>query len=787
MTVASVIQQLRAWIYKLTSIHQNARTAPDDVTADIPIKTASEDLLRRSRFVDRIVQVLIHVHARESVVFAIRGPWGSGKTSLKNLILEKIRKISPDSVLLEFNPWQWSDADAIARALFSQMASKLGGSHSPEATARAKALRKYASVLTAAADPLEKLSGAKDDLSSWVMIIAGLSVSAGIGASLPHWQIAWITAVFLAVALFLKFFGRVLRWFGRDSSNEPLDDIRADIEARLAKLSAPLIVFVDDIDRLESHEIQNLFRQIKVNANLPNIVFVLLFQSTIVENALGPVSGGNGRAYLEKIVQSNFDLPPVSPASLHRVFTEILQERIGDVAVAKNGFDEVRWGNVLIGGIQPYLKNLRDVRRLAGSIVNLIPLHQGDRTFEANIVDFLALETLHVFEPELYAAIPLNKNVLLQMFRHASDRRDDLDKSAMENLVRLGDEDRRKTIESLLKELFPRVSWTIGGSHYGEEWITEWTKAKRVCSPRLFDRYFELQLPDGAVSESEFEEFLESSDSENDLKRLIADFESRGLLQDLASRLDESRELLPKASISILLPAIFDIGDKLSQISNSPFDGGYLNAWRAASWYLRGEENVEQRGKIFLDAMRKSASLAVPATLISIDMDHREKPSESGDARFDDETLALAKTLWVEKLVARSKLPDELLSDNNLVPFLYRWREFTGDTNTVRKWLRHVSATDAALAQIICRFISVGSTHTLGDYVGRKTEHFNRDGIEVFFDLGKLASRVDKMDKNALSPEQSRVVKIFRKSLGDWLTSPAEDERDGRSSKRRKR
>lgn len=110
---------------------------------------------------------------------------------------------------------------------------------------------------------------------------------------------------------------------------------------------------------------------------------------------------------------------------------------------------------------------------------------------------------------------------------------------------------------------------------------------------------------------------------------------------------------------------------------------------------------MEQRGKAFLDAMRESASLAVPATLISIDMDHREKTSESGDARFDDETLALAKGAWVEKFVARSRLPDELLPNNNLVPFLYRWRDFTGDRNTVRKWLRYVAKTDAALAQII--------------------------------------------------------------------------------------
>lgn len=44
-----------------------------------------------------------------SAVFAIYGEWGSGKTSFKNFILEKLktRSESNQPLIVEFNPWEW--------------------------------------------------------------------------------------------------------------------------------------------------------------------------------------------------------------------------------------------------------------------------------------------------------------------------------------------------------------------------------------------------------------------------------------------------------------------------------------------------------------------------------------------------------------------------------------------------------------------------------------------------------------------------------------------------------
>lgn len=60
------------------------------IGAEAPIRTASEDRLRRADFADRIAGVLSELSLREGRVFAIRGGWGFGKSSLKNLISERL-------------------------------------------------------------------------------------------------------------------------------------------------------------------------------------------------------------------------------------------------------------------------------------------------------------------------------------------------------------------------------------------------------------------------------------------------------------------------------------------------------------------------------------------------------------------------------------------------------------------------------------------------------------------------------------------------------------------------
>lgn len=155
------------------------------IGAEAPIRTASEDRLRRTGFAARIADVLSELSLREGRVFAIRGGWGFGKSSLKNLITERLDAKRCGAGWLDFNPWQWGDGDAIARALFGQIADRLGGEYSKAALDRAEALRRYGAILTGVSKPLKE-AGRSGLLISTVLTNAPvIAIASTIGYDLP--------------------------------------------------------------------------------------------------------------------------------------------------------------------------------------------------------------------------------------------------------------------------------------------------------------------------------------------------------------------------------------------------------------------------------------------------------------------------------------------------------------------------------------------------------------------------------------------------------------------------
>jgi len=60
-------------------------------------------------------------------VVALYGPWSSGKTSIKSIVVEIIKTDPSEApTFVEFNPWQWAGQDQIATAFFGELASILG-------------------------------------------------------------------------------------------------------------------------------------------------------------------------------------------------------------------------------------------------------------------------------------------------------------------------------------------------------------------------------------------------------------------------------------------------------------------------------------------------------------------------------------------------------------------------------------------------------------------------------------------------------------------------------------
>jgi predicted KAP-like P-loop ATPase len=762
--------RVAAWAARRRARNQaaEARAKPMDtgIGAEAPIRTRSEDRLRRADFADRIATVLSELSPREGRVFAIRGGWGFGKSSLKNLVTERLdaKKVAD---WLDFNPWQWGDADTITRALFSQIAARLGGDHSPGALDRAEALRRYGAILTGSGTSIKEYAGKTSFLSTVVTNASLVAIATGIGFELP--TVARVAAFLLGASVIVPILGQVILFFAPDRTNDSLDKIRKDLEERLRELDRPLVVFVDDIDRLEPDQIRMLLRQVKANANLPNIVFVLLFQPSIVERALDPVADNDGRAFLEKIVQANFDLPAVPVSMVHQLFAAELEELVGAYATTANGFSQRRWGNAYIGCVQPMLRNLRDARRLISSIAVHLPLHVASDVFEVNIVDFLLLETLRVFEPDLHQALFRERRLLLQRAPFRDGGRREADQAAAEQLLTLVKAERRDVARDALRDLFPSLEWAYDGMEYADDFHLMWIGEKRVCTTRYFPRYFELQTAPGEISESDFVAFLDAAATRDGFTAAIDEVEAGGLLTSLVARLDEGVERLPVQHAAVLLPGMFVIAQRLAGTEEAnPFSSSWVSAWRSTNRFLK-RVAPEERGALALDALRQTEALSVGSLIIHLS-DPATRGQESGRAfepALDLPTVEEMKTEWLRIMRDRALDTDALLAQPDLLMQLYRWRDYAGTFDEPRTWVREVTSTDAGFANLAMRLMKTITSHTWGDQVSVSQNTFDRDTIEDFIGIDVARDRCGAINPTEF-PGHEVALRTLQGAFEEW-------------------
>src|SRR6266567_5944317 len=126
-----------------------SKRPPNPFSADRPIRSKSEDLLGRSAFAESLAAAVEGWTGNDSLVVALYGPWGIGKTSIKNMVLEHLRRGGPDvPIIVEFTPWQWAAQDQLADAFFREIALALGKKdETKEARQRAEQFSAYAAYL----------------------------------------------------------------------------------------------------------------------------------------------------------------------------------------------------------------------------------------------------------------------------------------------------------------------------------------------------------------------------------------------------------------------------------------------------------------------------------------------------------------------------------------------------------------------------------------------------------------------------------------------------------------
>ena len=110
------------------------------IDPDKPISKEEEDLLGRYPLATRIADMINNLgdDYKHSIVIGIEGEWGAGKSSFIELILGRVdpkrskprdsadsNVVNERNIVIEFNPWNFSNRNELIKDFFSLIDEKL--------------------------------------------------------------------------------------------------------------------------------------------------------------------------------------------------------------------------------------------------------------------------------------------------------------------------------------------------------------------------------------------------------------------------------------------------------------------------------------------------------------------------------------------------------------------------------------------------------------------------------------------------------------------------------------
>lgn len=417
--------------------------------ADAPLKDQNKDLLEREPFVSMVSSLLINLaDSNDSTVVGLVGPWGSGKSSILNFIKRDIRK---KVKVVHFSPWSADSAEEIQQDFYAALLDAFPeGQHS--------GIRKKATTLLRRGSGLFK-----------AIPVAGTAIAETVREFLP--EESWHSA--------FKSLYRAIKASG-----------------------VRVVVFVDDVDRLQPNELLAMLRTVRLAGRFPRVNYLLAYdQESLIATLHAGLGGSTQDAirYLEKVVQYPLHMPPAQLVHLQNlVFHElgpVLKRETGGLWNSSIQRFESFYGAHMWGA----LSTPRACHRFTTQTKTYLALAQGDVNVqgEVDVADFAALTFVRLHHPAIYSRLREWRNHLVGSGQGAPIQEREDNKSAwVERIKNCGYSVEADIDEALriLAALFPRVGGELG-------WSPNSDGRCRLHMDAYFDRYINFSLPVGDVSD----------------------------------------------------------------------------------------------------------------------------------------------------------------------------------------------------------------------------------------------------------------------------------------------
>lgn len=455
----------------------NTRPKP---ISERPIRSSEEDLLDRNTFVRRIGQALITPDGKRStgVVIGICGEWGSGKSSVLALLgehLEKDRK----ALVVTFDPWLISGRDDLVGRLLTELAGEIvlrSGGKGAIAQKAKKAVKPILDYL-------------------WVLS--------------PMIDLAATTATGLPVRGAGAVAANAARKAGEKLASSPSLEARKQVlSEKLESLGMPIIVLIDELDRLEDAEVRAVAQLVRAVADFPQISYVLAYDPARVIEALGADAGprkndqvARGRSYLEKIVQHQIPLPVAFDDELTALAGALIASIKNDLNLPDGWEAHERYRELIRILIPGMFRTPRDIKRWVG----LSHVQGAMFIGEVDWVDILGWSALMTKAPQTVNNVRRDPSrfcygLTPRDFEEELESYIETERDPQKRLEAVcAPVERSRSLEKLIQFLFPALTGEYPSGHQPD----------RIFNARPLLTLLRYGLPPGHYSRKDIETILE--------------------------------------------------------------------------------------------------------------------------------------------------------------------------------------------------------------------------------------------------------------------------------------
>lgn len=725
---------------------------PDNLTLTIKgdrvLKSKDGDKLGFRGVARRIVTTLVDEASENGLVIGIEGAWGSGKSSLLFLIEDELKNNSDKNraSIIHFQPWLIGNRDALIKNLFDEL------------------LRTINEIAANAGDPSgaqrAKAESAATALRTFVHGVSKFGSVVAFAGKISSIGLIEVTGDFLSA---LKDPTSI------NESNSDIYSMKEKLSESLRELSHKIIITIDDVDRLEPLEIIEIMRLVRSVADLPNVSYLLCYDSDIISHSIEKASDiKDGRAYLEKIVQLTVMVPIPEPLQLRRWFSDDL----GQIATTKTEDELLRLNYVIEyeGGKQ--LRTPRAVVRTLDAIRFHLPLLQQENL---DLADLVWIQIIKNNNQNLYRWIEnyCAKSALFSLdIARMNDGEVEMECTALKAALNV------EQLSDISYLYFFADQLPHADVHQAEHAhpirvfqkqrqfkIDTSRQLKRLSSPDHYRLYFALSIPSFSITQDEISDawtaLNDSVKRTEDILLLFYNVLVAGSLTKadiFFDRLKENRNLSEIQRKNILI-AISNIMDEMH--GRKSFNIYWPNSiWDKSIQLVKALLEIPEFNdrKIIENIFREGKSIDWLTKLLRREIiihgrfgDQRHFP---GSWVLNEDELDVAIAIMLERY--KSMSTSEFLKRISPINIIYAWQQ-SGDSSGSREFIDTAIEADENLLIFLRTTIVRKSSSEL-----RVKNYISKDLISEITDIEIIIKRLNEIKKNPiLSQEAIKIIDML--------------------------